>query len=84
MKLRQGNVLHLSVILSTEEGGSASVHAGIHPPTPGQTPLGRPPRAATPQQTATTAGGTHPTRMHSCYNFELSTKLFSKPEIGGE
>ena len=48
-KLRQGNVLHLSAILFTGGGVSASVHAGIHPPGR-HTPLGRqPPWADHPQ-----------------------------------
>ena len=67
--------LHLSVILSTG-GMSASVHAGIHTHTPGQTP----PDRHTPAQCywdtqcpvhagidmATAADGMHPTGMHSC------------------
>ena len=53
--------LHLSVILSTGEGVSAPVHAGIHPL--GRHPLGRHPL----QQATTAADGTHPTGMHSCF-----------------
>ena len=43
--------LHLSVILSTGEGVSTSVHAGIHPP---DTPWADTPRAETPGQTRPT------------------------------
>ena len=72
--------LHLSVILST--GGSAPVHARIHPPksrppsqeqtTPQeQTPpqkqtLSRNRHPPPREQTATAADGMHPTGMHSC------------------
>ena len=63
-KLRKGNVFTPVCQSFCSRGGmSASVHAGIHPP--GQTfPPGRPPP---PQQTATAAGGMHPTGMLSCY-----------------
>ena len=74
-KLGQGNIF-TSVCLST--GGSASVHAGIHPPEadtplPGSTPpLEQTPREQTPSPGRQTpayglrAAGTHPTGMHSC------------------
>ena len=86
MKLRQGNVLHLSVILFTG-GVSAS---GIHWDTPclGRHPPGRHPQADTPLadippgQTlpggradtppeVSPADGTHPTGMHSCLQIFL-------------
>ena len=90
--------LHLSVSHSVHGGGSASVHAGIHPP--GQTP---PPGRHRPGQThqppgrwadtplpstcwdtppcpvhagidmATTADGTHPNGMHSCYLIKVTS-----------
>ena len=37
--------LHLSVIHSVHRGGSASVHVGIPPPPPDQTPRSSPPRS---------------------------------------
>ena len=69
--------LHLSVILSTGGGVSASVHAGIHTPpwqTPSwadtpqadntHTPGQTSPRQTTPP-TVTAADATHPTGIHS-------------------
>ena len=57
-------LLHLTVILFTEEGGVWQT------PSPGQTsslgrrpPLGKHP----PPETATAADGTHPTGTHSCF-----------------
>ena len=54
------------------------------PHSPGSTPLGStPPRKHTPpgrhplRETATTADGTHPTGMHSCYLCELVTNFLS-------
>ena len=78
-KFRKGICFHkrVSRILSTGEG-SASVHAGIHPPGKVHPPwadtalLADTSWADTPwvdtpqQQTATAADGTHPTGMHSC------------------
>ena len=59
---------------------------GRHPPTPpGHTPLqpdsppGRhPPGQTHPQQTATAADGTHPTGMHSYYDWVLFQKCLVK------
>ena len=48
--------LHLSVILSTGEGVSTSVHAGIHPP---DTPWADTPRADTPPPAVTAAEGSN-------------------------
>ena len=69
-KLRQGNVLHLSVILFTGRG-ELCLSACWKLPHWADTPLGRHPRADTPQAdtppAVSAADGTHPTGMHSCY-----------------
>ena len=65
---------------------SHSVHGGGVLP---QCMLGHPPGADTPpKQTATVAGGTHPTGMHSGLNYSLSMTLkqilitvFTNPEL---
>ena len=54
-KLREGNVLQVSVIFFT---GGVPGPRGVHGPR--GVPGGDPPR------TATAAGGTHPTGIHSC------------------
>ena len=65
--------LHLSV--------SHSVHKGGLP----QCTLGYTPRAdtPTPQQTATAADGTHPTGMHSCFQFNFAVFGGKMPKIIG-
>ena len=79
MKLRKGNVLHLSVSHSVHRGVSASVHARISPQVdtpladtpPADTPLADPP----PQRMATAVDGTHPTGMLSCQFTSLLPSL---------
>ena len=67
MWLRQGNVLHLSVILFTGEGVWETPPwadpPNRHPP-PEQTPPWQ--TTCPPPEMATAADGTHPTGMHSC------------------
>ena len=53
--------LHVSVILFT--GGSAPLHAGIHPQDQRQAP----PSAVHAGRYGQQAGGTHPTGMQSCF-----------------
>ena len=55
-----------SVCLSTG-GGSASVHAGIADPPQEQI---TPPRAVHAGRYGQQTGGTHPTGMHTCFNYE--------------
>ena len=63
-KLQKGNVFTPVCQSFYSRGVSASVHAGIHLPPPGQTPLGRHPLGRhplgrhPPHQTATAADGT--------------------------
>ena len=61
--------LHVSVILFTG-GGRQTPLAGRHPLPP---PLGRHPPAGRHNLpgTPTPVDGTHPTGMHSCFNFSL-------------
>ena len=67
-KLRQGNIFTSVCQEFCPQGGSASVHAGTHPPpgrySPGQTP---PPPGQTRPPMATSANSMHPTGMLSCY-----------------
>ena len=86
-KLGEGYIF-TGVCLSTEGRVSASAHAGI-PPSPDQAPPlgpdppgpGSPPDQAPPPGKRTPAyglqaAGTHPTGMHSCYNFLVTYLIF--------
>ena len=56
-------------------GGSGSVHVGLPCPPPPEQPPPLP-REQTPlpeEGTPTPADGTHPTGMHSCYRYTLTT-----------
>ena len=65
-KLRKFNVLTPVCPSFCSRGGGGEVCT----PSSRQTPPGQtPPWADTPRQTATAAGGTHPTGMHSCFRF---------------
>ena len=80
MKLREGNVLNLSVSLFTggvsqHAMGRADTPSQTPPPTPGQTPARQtPPRKTpsrqTPYKMATETASKHPTGMHSCYGLQ--------------
>ena len=72
--------LHVSVILST--GGSASVHAGIPPPSQAdipreQTPSGADttPEAVHARRYGQRAGGMYPTGMQSCFETKVKGDL---------
>ena len=69
MNLQKGNIFYkcVSRIMSAGGGGAVSQHA--LGPLWADIPLGRHP--CPPQQTATSADGTHPTGMHSCFTVKL-------------